>query len=53
MDLILRSFKKNFQFTCGPCSPMCINAHPCVNYKLIKTQLRVKLNLTKKELKLS
>jgi hypothetical protein len=24
---------KNFQPTCGRCSPMCAHVHPCVNYE--------------------
>ncbi len=24
---------RNFQSTCGPCSPTCTHMHPCVNYE--------------------
>jgi hypothetical protein len=24
------NFPRNFQPTCGPCSPMCVHEHPCV-----------------------
>jgi hypothetical protein len=40
--LSFRKFLKKLEkFTCGPCSPMCINVHPCVNYEWTKTQLIV------------
>jgi hypothetical protein len=39
--LIQEIFFKNFQPTCGPYSPMCAHAYPCVNYDQTKTQLNV------------
>jgi len=48
--LIQGRLLRNFQSTCGPCSPMCTQR---VNYEYTKTELEVNLNLTKNELKVS
>ncbi len=43
--LIQEIFFKNFQPTCGPYSPMCAHAYPCVNYDRTKNSIKCGLRI--------
>jgi hypothetical protein len=48
--LVQRSFSKNFQLTCGPCSPMC---ELWMNWKAIKNELKINQKWIKNDLKVN